>query len=282
MIVLYNNNIVTNSLSASSVDANYPVSNLLNDHVKHVWKGTTNKATLEFCATAGEVIALFGTNAITIKASVGTGSSIEWESGPSLEMNWSTIISWDVVTIDWISEQVSWEDKVIWIGDETVLFDYTYDLSTSSIGSLWINYPDGLNQTKTVFIKLTCAAGDYIHAGVLRAGDIFEMRDPDYGMSEKLQSYSIIKELNNGSFFFKKRESAREFGCKWEIDRDHDFYTFMYDIMRVYGEIPMAWRLSSTLTNPEWIVFARPSSMPSASHDYPMQSTMEIELIEAI
>lgn len=280
MKVLYDDNIT--SISANSAFDDYPVSNLQDDHVKKIWKATGNIGQVEVAASSADALAVFGTNASAIGVYISTGSAVEWEEG---YIAWGTNIDWFTSTIDWHDDGIQWEtgdDAVQWVGDEIVLEDTTYDLTASDVGSLWVNL-DSYTSNQVIVLNFMALAGSYVYAGVVRMGTTFTMRDPDYGMTEGIKDLSLVQELNNGAVHITERENIRTFNLKYLVDRDDDFYTFMYTVMRPRGLKPLAWRLSSTLTNWEWIVYARPDgNMPSGTHQYPGHSIVNLQLIEVV
>ena len=67
-----------------------------------------------------------------------------------------------------------------------------------------------------------------ILTGILRAGVSQNFPNPQQGLSNSFQDYSVRKELATGSFYFLNRESAKQFsgrivGSPEEIDKFVDF-----------------------------------------------------------
>ena len=245
-------------ISADEENADYPVDNLLDEHPKKVWKGTSRDAVVTAIITAGGALVVFATNATSVNLAISSGQSISWDSG----ISWDTGISWD-----------SSGDSDT---SETTLLTGDID------GVAWWDFAVARSSNFTATITLTADAGEIIRAGVIRCGTVNAYRDPNAGIKEGLRDYSIVKELSNGATYIRKRDVVRTFEfALWE-DRDTDFYEFMLDVSRELGPEPMAWRIMDTVTDEEWIVFARFDRMPGGSHDLPSQSMIDINLLEVL
>ncbi|MBW1778932.1 MAG: hypothetical protein JRJ54_15330, partial [Deltaproteobacteria bacterium] len=72
MKVIYPNNITV--LSADEEDASYPVSNLLDDHPKKVWRGTSKDAKLTLTVSEGAGVGIANTNAVSINVLLKGGT----------------------------------------------------------------------------------------------------------------------------------------------------------------------------------------------------------------
>lgn len=69
------------TLEAVRADANYPVENVLDDHPKKVWRSpSAGDACMSFNAGSGSnCLAIFGTNADSVKVSLSDPNSVAWE-----------------------------------------------------------------------------------------------------------------------------------------------------------------------------------------------------------
>lgn len=131
-----------------------------------------------------------------------------------------------------------------------------------------------------ILIELTGSSA--VYCGVARAGEINTFPDPQYGISEGLKDYSIVKELNNGSLYVKRRNIVKTFNGKLLVERDRVFYEFMREIMQLNGPVPLFWWVSSNLTNLDWVVFAKYDAPPSGSHAYYQHSEIDFSLLEVV
>ncbi len=245
------------SITASAEDANYPAANLMDDHPKKVWKGTTNSATLTVNVGGAGALAIIATNAIEVTLSITPPESAQWDT----DIEWDTGIEWKAYT--------------------GITFTETKYLSGTIRGAAWFEM--SRTDSFSAEIVLTAAAGQVIQAGVVTAGVLREFRDPARGIKEGLRDYSIVKELNNGAFYTRKRDVVRTFGFSITEDRDTDFYVFMRDIARELGPDPAAWRiLTNNVTGWEWIVFGRFDGLPQGAHSLPSYSQIDAKIVEVL
>ena len=157
----------------------------------------------------------------------------------------------------------------------------TYDLTTSNERSFWAEYSSTVVE-HTVVLTFEAAVGDIVEAGVISAGTSNLFVDPEYGIQEGLNDYSIIKKLKNGAFYAKDMDVARTFSGRLTPKRDSDFYTFMLDIAQALGPGSFACRLSTNITDWEWVVYVRFDGPPKGSHEYLDYSVINFGMIEAI
>jgi len=240
------------SVTADEEDANYLAVNLQDDHPKKVWKGTSRDAVVTIVASAGGALAIIATNATSVTIVLSVGQSISWDTG----------ISWNT----------SGDDDTT----ETTL------LTGDTDGVIWSDFDTARTSNFTATITLTADAGEIIQAGVIRCGTANIYADPSPGVREGLRDYSIVKELNNGATYFRKRDVVRDFEFSIIEDRDVDFYEFMIDVSKAAGPEPLAWRIVDGATDAEWIVFARFDSMPRGSHVTSIMSQIDINLLEVL
>jgi len=261
MKVIYPNKI--SAVSASYADAEYPVSYVLDEHIKRPWKSTGNTGTLTIDvdgnSTGVLAVGIFETNAtnvkITIRNALDTADII-------------SVVEYDTLATTWYS---------------FITGDGNY------FKSIWHEYSH-INCQSAHKIKIVFSRADsvVVYCGVIRAGKSKDFRNPAYGLNEGLKDYSIIKELNNGTRYARKRDIARTFSGTVTVDRDPDFYKFMHDVAQTAGPIPLAWLIYDdgvTTTSDEenrWAIFAYFESMPSGSHSYFSHSEISFSLVEAI
>lgn len=246
------------SVTTDEENANYPASNVQSDYVKEKWKATSADAVLVLTVSQGAGVAIFGTNATTIEVAVSDGRTAAWAPG------------------------AAWASGAVWADSSGTSVIKTYDLSASNVGALWADYTKK-NYKHIVELIFTGVAGSTIEAGVVRAGDVNTYRDPKSGITEGLRDYSIIKELNSGAFYTKKRDIVRIFGFQILEERNPDFYNFLLDVIQQNGPGPLAWRIvHRSITDWEWVVYARANGMPKGRHSFPAHSLLDILLIEMV
>lgn len=250
------------SISADKADANYPVTNLQTKHVKQVWKSTDNEGVLTIVAAKGDGVRLFGSNAQEITIKVKTGINMSW-GDDGTELEWGD----DGVEVEWFAGA----DEVI-VG--------TYDLLPTGLGHLWADYGER-NYSHTIELTLKAAVGAVVEAGKVVVGTKKVFVTPKLRMPEGLKSYSIVRELNIGAIYVKKRDIVRKFNINIRLQRDRKFYEFMHEIFLVNGEDPLAFVLTD-LSNFEWTVYAQALIMPSGSHDYPEHSVISASIVEVV
>jgi len=245
------------AIVADEADADYPITNVEDDYPKRVWKATSAHATVTLTVASGSsAVAFFGSNAATatIIVAIGNAHTIAWASG------------------------IVWTSGIVW--NTAISSTDVYDVDAAGVGSGWSDYTDPV-KVHVIQLYFEKSTG-IIEAGIIRAGTINSFNDPLAGIKEGLYDYSIIKELENGSWYVKKRDIVRTFGFELILDRDTYFYNFMHKVALLTSYNPLAWRVATGLTNFEWIVFARFGDMPSGSHNYPDDSVINASLIEVI
>ena len=263
MKVIYPDKIT--AIAASASDAEYPALYLSDEHIKRPWKSTGNTGTLTISVDGGtgiRAIGMFETNAIqaviTIRNATDTADIIP-------------AVTYDTGATSWYSFITGGGDyfKNIW-------HEYSATIYAAC------------ESAHKIKIALTASAGVQVYCGVIRSGQSREFRNPQYGLSEGLKDFSVIKELNNGARYTRKRDIPRTFSGKFMVDRDPDFYQFMHDVAQTAGPIPLAWLLyddgatTTSDTENRWAVFAYFDSMPSGSHAYYQHSEIDFALTEAI
>lgn len=157
-------------------------------------------------------------------------------------------------------------------------FDHTYTID-SAHPNLFVYY--GVSSgAHTVTLTFTCAtAAPY--CGIVRCSNVYEFRNPEYGLQEGLKDYSVVKRYNNGALYYLQRDIVRTFSGSILADRDADFWTFLHTLAKTRGLVPMFWQVTD-INETDWAIFAELESLPSGSHDYPDHSKASFSLVEAI
>jgi hypothetical protein len=241
------------SVSAATQDSNFPGSNMLDNYPKKVWKATGyNSAVTIITKPGANAIGFAGTNAVsialTVKNSGGTGV---------------------------IESKVSYDLKGI---------DNYYKLITDtyiSFPSFWIDYTYRETTHYLVVEFESIGSSVSVHNGVIRAGIARTFYEPDYSLQEGMNDYSIIKELNNGAYYIRKRDIVKTFTGTVELYRDGDFYVFMRDIILQNGPNPLMWRITDYDSN-NWTVFGRVDKMPTGAHKLKDYSEINFSIVEVL
>lgn len=250
MKCIYPNNVTL--ATADEEDANFPASYLEDDHPKKVWKGTSKEAELTFTVLSGsQAMAIFNTNADQIVATVKTATLATTLWGPA---------TYDLEGIDTIYELIT--------------------DSGENLDSLWVDY-DYQSVDHKIVISASLSTGT-IEMGVFVAGYTYEFPDPQYGLQEGIRDYSIVKELNNGAFYIRKRDLVKTFSGSLYATVGSDFYVFMRDVALDNGPNPLAWKVSTNYSNNDWMIFARFLTPPSGNHEFFSHSKINFVLQEVV
>lgn len=311
----------TLAILAGSSDSNFPVSNLLDGYSRHVWRSTGLNDWVRVWADARcSGVALAGTNAysitITVYRAVSGVSTSTGGGGTQLidasagfvssgvtagafvwnhtSGQYSAVVSVDSETKVTVNAAIfpssiqSYSIELDPIETKTVELDAVttyYGLMTDdvSIGrSLTTSY--GLSYDYQYYphhIKIDFFAGNNVECGIVRVGEMQSFPSPMYGLKEGLQDYSVIKQLNNGAIYLKKRDIVRTFSGAISMQRDASFYQFMRDIVRSVGQDTVFWWITD-MDHPDWVVYGRCNGMPEGVHQHPSYSIVNFSIIESI
>lgn len=244
------------SISASSSDANFPVTNLRDNFTTNLWKAASGtSATITLLVSKGSAIELLNTNATSVVVSAGSGETYEDET-------------------DW-----SLEDGYSYADDEVVVVT-AYSLPGEK-GRLWGEYPEF---TGPHIVTVALTAGGVPSAGIIRAGVVERFRNPAPSHEESSIDYSIEKELNNGADYFRKRNVVRTFDNLTMLETRANAWKFKHSIFDAVGPQPLAIRLmdGSTVTDHEFVIFAKRIEPPQIEHVTNTKSQISFSLKEVI
>ena len=243
MKVIHTDNIT--SVSASGENADFPASNAITDYRTQLWKaGSTGTQYLEF-------------------------SIMGVDSGKTMAL---AVINTNAVRVD---VTVTTLNSTIIVDAESY-----YTEGDFNIVDLWADYP-AQEETHIIKLEFVPDTGEIAQCGAVCVGESLEFLNPKYGLSENLEDKSILKKLDTGEIYYKKRDLARVFSGSVEIRRNDKFYEFLYTTIRANGRIPMAWLLADDLEDRRWVVFGRPD-MPSGSHQYFDFSNISFKIEEGL
>ena len=308
----------TVTVTASSEDANYPATNLTeNDYRKKVWKAVsgTQAATLR-CAISGtaEVIALYGTNAetaicaITLDSAekalvaaaagnIGGGLVSIPCTGHSLAQNDVVLINgttnYDgvhtlptqaagdadhfIITDTFVAETFEITDTVCEVIEST-----THDLETATqtYDQFWQEYTEQ-TAAHTATIILTAGTGETVEAGIVKAGDMVTLVNPQYGVDKKPKSFSIKKELRNGALYTKAGEVVKE--ISYSMIMTHAQAEDVYDLFKNIDPDPFAMLIADSVSDDNlWAFFGAFNGEPSINFSYPTHADVSVSFLEAV
>jgi len=149
---------------------------------------------------------------------------------------------------------------------------------TRTYNRIWLEYIEQ-GTSHTAEIELTTTATT-VNAGVVKAGLVVDFRNPKYGISEGIIDYSTVEKLSNGAKYVDPRDIVRKFGVTILTDRETDFYN-IYDIVKFYGQTPMAALIAEGILDMQWCCFGAISGF-SGSHDYPDHSKVGFTFEESV
>jgi len=241
-------------VTAANADANYPDDNLLDNHPKKIWRysGVTDSGDVTVAVYSGaNAVGFAGISATSIALTVKNAASS------------STL-----------ADKVSYDLKGI-----NTYFKFFTDTFTSYT-SFWIDY-DYQDIEHNLIFEFAHSSGNTIETGVVRAGPARGFYEPGFNLVEGMKDYSIVKELNNGAFYIRKRDIVKTFSGDVELKRDGDFYVFMRDVVQQEGANPLFWRITDYENN-DWAVFARVDKTLKAKHNKVDYSTINFSFIEVL
>lgn len=250
---------LTIAAQADFEDPEYPAANVLDEHPKRKWMAIGNTAKLRITAGAGaNTVAVFGSNAVTITAHTYTGIDGAW------------------------CAENAWASGAQWFDGDIQSVPVEYRLSPTGAGSMWAEYPQ-FDIPHIVSLEMTAADGAVVYAGVVRTGPRISYEGPETDLKEGLVDYSILRELNNGAFYSRQRDIVRTFAFSAVMDRESEFYSLLHTVIRGVGPMPLAWALvGDTVTEWDFVVYARVLAMPRGVYKSLSAVYVDIELIEVI
>jgi len=245
------------SISASSSDANFPVTTLRDNFTTNLRKaasGTTAHITL--LVSKRTAVELPNTNSTSVVVSAHSGEAYTNEDGWSLEEDWS------------------------YTNDEFVVTSKIYNLPGAA-GRLWAEY-DEFTEPHTLTLSLI--SDSVPNAGIIRAGVVEEFRDAAPKHGENSIDYSIEKELNNGADYFRKRNVVRTFDNLTMYETRENAWRFKHRIFDAVGPQPLAIKLfsNSSILDHEFIIFAKRIDPPEIEHETKIKSWVTFSLREVI
>jgi len=261
------------TITATSENANFPATNMQDEHPKRVWKAVDGvAATTWVIETSGNINAIIiaNTNADIITVDVEDLNAFafggETTGTPADEFGGATSTS----------------DPDV-IASEDVPSSTITVASGQSSNAIWVDFSESYTGALKITIQLTNYAGNTLYAGILRAGETPVLNNPDYGLNEGMIDFSISSKLSNGARYYKLRDIVRVFDGQIVLERSSSnrrFYTFMDDVYRANGSQPLGWQIIND--NSEFIVFGFLDGPPTGSHTFLSHSTVNFTIEEAL
>lgn len=249
MKILYPNKIT--AVVADEQNANWLDDNVLDEHPRKLWKATSEDAQLKLTVSGGsDTLAIFALNLTGVTVTIKDATETTTLVGPT---------TYNLRVID------TYQDLIL-----DNYLQYT---------QYWIEYP---YQGQAVVIILDCESSvEFCEIGVTVAGVARTFHDPQYGIKQGLVDYSIVRELNNGATYAKKRDIVRRFSATIQVDRDRSFWDFMKKVARELGPTPAAWRLTKQ-DNQDWVIYGRFDGMPDGTHASVKKSLINFSILEVL
>ncbi len=158
---------------------------------------------------------------------------------------------------------------------------FTIDLTSPHLcNRFWQSYTEQ-TVSHTVEITLT-ASGSAVYAGVLRIGSGLVLKNPRYGLSEGRRNFSIVKELNNGAYYIRRRPAVRTYNIAFDTLADSGDY---YDFAAVYddkGPEPIAVLVAENMDDNEFAIFGHIIQPFSGNYENYGKYNMSYQITEAV
>jgi hypothetical protein len=244
------------SVTASSEDAAFPVTNVQNDFTTDLWKAASGivSAILTIAASKGSAVELLNTNATSATVTVGSGGYYTLEAAFSLEAGFS-------------------------LETDATATTTVYSLPGTA-GRLWAEYSA---YTTPHIIQIVLTAAATVYAGIVRAGNVEQFHDPAAKFSEAAKDYSIERELNNGADYFRKRNIVRTFSGMKIMETQANALKFKMSVWDKVGPKPLAIRLAhANVSDDEFILFAKRVSSPRLDYLTPTLTQITFDLKEVV
>jgi hypothetical protein len=250
------------SISANSEDSNYPVSNLLDDHPKKMYKVESNDDDYAeiTIGTLGSTGGLGLVNIIADRASI----YIENPNG----------IIWEPSNTVW--SNVEWKEYPDSLNKE-IVFDTTQEYNT-----LWVNF-NQFDGSVDIIIKLYMDKtydDKKISAGVLKVGIVEEINDVIYPIDISLIDYSFERMLSNGSIYYKKKDIVKNIKGNMLVDYK-TYVAFMFELAQKYGKRPIMWLIEDTECD-DIVMYGRMSVLPTTSNQNTAIRTINFQITEVL
>jgi hypothetical protein len=146
-------------------------------------------------------------------------------------------------------------------------------------GRYWQEYTDW-GTAHTAEITLTTTE-ETLEAGIVRAGELYTLKAPQYGISENLKDFSIKRELASGAYYTKKLDFVRSvsYQCPMNDAQYHD----LVDLYEFYGPDPFAMLLTDGAADTQqFAIFGNFEAAPSMTRNYINHLSVAIDITESM
>ena len=162
---------------------------------------------------------------------------------------------------------------------DVLIESYTKDLSIYTIRNFWQDYTQQTIAHKIV-IDFTSPDNTVVEVGAIHVGAVESLFvNPDFGVSEGILDFSIVKPLNNNTIDIIPKPLLRTFSGQILIERESQFHDITHDFIDIAGDRIYAF-LISDLDNVYWTILGWFREIPSGSHDYPNHSIVSFRIEE--
>jgi hypothetical protein len=228
---------------ASSQDANFPAANLLDYKPAKYWRAAS------------------GVDEADLTLSVASGAKYLGLFGTNAESAVVVVKNGAGVT------------------QSTDNIDLT-ETGRTTFNRFWLEYTQ-LNEAHSIVITLTAAAGVTVYAGVVRAGAGVVLDNPDEGLKEGKNDYSVVHEMSSGAVYIRKRQIVRTFSGQVLTERDTELY-LLTDLYDYFGPQPLAMLVAEGFDDRQWCCFGRFEKPPGGDHISGELSTASLSILEAV
>lgn len=210
---------VISDIVSTDIDASFPVTNVLDNHPKRLWKSTSSiSATISFEYAVGNpylyeeythsdpCIALFNVHAASVTVRI-------------YEDNTKAVL----VATDTKTGSTSTTDV-------NLLFTFT--------NYLYLAYD------RYIEIDFDFIIPEVAKCGIIRVGNLVALGKVKRDLKIKRKDYSIKRFLQNGSLYYYKKNTVRSFDGGIVVNNANDpNLSAVYDIYEAYGQTPLVIRI---------------------------------------
>ena len=159
----------------------------------------------------------------------------------------------------------------------------TTTLETHSLSGAWgrffVKFNVAYAQILHILVSLTAPVT--VYAGICKAGPFISTHDPQYGLKQKRNDYSIKEELSNGGLYVYNRNKPREYDLTFIIPSAE--VDLLDNLFLANGSLPLGIFLSDNINlNDQWSGFFHITDPPSGQYDYYTHAGVSLSLKEAV
>ena len=241
-----------NTIVADEEAAGFEVENLLDDYPSNLWMGTSQDAKLTFTMSGGAAgVGIANTNAKIIVFTLKDASDVLIESS--------------TYNLTGIFNLLQFITNIGYYPVTDLVIPYTYQAGVHKVD-----------------LELdTDSVSTDIQAGIARAGFVYAFRDPKAGIRHGLTDFSVKDKYNNESRYYALGSIVHNFSTKTTLLRDTEFFVFLLNLAKQFGETPQMWKLTDLNSN-VWSKFLAMEGMPSGDHSYPEHSILSVNWEEVV